>query len=442
MFAVVSCNEVKMSGLKSSTADSLIYAAGSALNYDRVLELTDSLEQTGDISEMNANRWRGVAHYYKGEKHAAEHYYRKAVNGEIKSEQDMLGYNKSARRLAAMLVRQADYEGALQVALPAVEKLEKTSSGSPADFAILLSNIGFCQLNLGRVKEAAESYDRSFDYYQQAAETDQDGHGTYEALLGASRIAVAYLNAKYYAESQPWTDRCEELLERWYAKAKVGAIDSLYDHHRGHIALYRATALQGLGYAQEAAQAYQELLQTKYGKSDVGRIDANDYLLIAGRYREAADNYRRLNRVARKMDVEWSLEDIQSLLLPKFRANASAGHNPPVLGGGDEGGAFIDMLPNAPIGLWSGLKFEGEFIENIKGRPLFLYSDGLNEAENKEQHQFGDDHLLDVLRHLKNCKAKKVIECMYAEVEKHRNGAAPNDDLTMMCLKIDCDKVE
>ena len=672
VLTTMSCSEVKRAVLTGNKGDSLIYQAGVLSDYDRVLVLTDSLEQTGDITEVNANRWRGVAYYYKGQSHAAEHYYRKVVNAEIKTSQDLLGYNKSARRLADLLLRKTDYEGALQVALPAVKKLEETNSGSPADFAILLNNIGLCQLNLGNIKEAADSYDRSFRYYQEAAEADTDGRATYEALLGASRAAVAYLNAKFYAESQPWTDRCEKLVEQW--TSKTNAYPALLDEHRGRIFLYRATALQGLGHAEEAALAYNELLKTQYGQSDAGRIDATDYLVAAGRYGEAANNYRKLNSVAKQKNVNWSLEYIQALLLPKFRANVgaglrdsaiavgkdicqrldsaiitakydaaaematiydtqqkeaqiarqqadlsrqrwigtlvalalvivffsiytyhkrraqqrlahahtklqqaydqleettaakerieselriardiqmsmvpsafpnrpgldlyasvspakevggdlygyiliedmlyfclgdvsgkgvpaslfmaqatrlfrtlatqrmmpaeivtrmntaltedneqgmfvtlfvglvnlttgrldfcNAGHNPPVLGGGADGGAFIDMIPNAPIGLWSGLEFEGEYIESIKGRPLFIYSDGLNEAENREQQQFGDDHLLDVLRHLENRRAKQVIERMYAEVEKHRNGAAPNDDLTMMCLRIECD---
>ena len=32
--------------------------------------------------------------------------------------------------------------------------------------------------------------------------------------------------------------------------------------------------------------------------------------------------------------------------------------------------------------------------------------------------------------------ARQMIETMKEEVEKHRNGATPNDDLTMLCMKI------
>jgi len=113
----------------------------------------------------------------------------------------------------------------------------------------------------------------------------------------------------------------------------------------------------------------------------------------------------------------------------------NAGHNPPVLIG--EGSAdFIDMVPNCPIGLWPNFEFEGEEIENIMDRPLFIYTDGLNEAENRQQEQFTDDRLLEILAHTPFESSQQTIEMLRAEVEKHRDGAEPNDDLTMLCVKV------
>jgi serine phosphatase RsbU (regulator of sigma subunit) len=114
----------------------------------------------------------------------------------------------------------------------------------------------------------------------------------------------------------------------------------------------------------------------------------------------------------------------------------NAGHNPPVIGGGTSRGDFLDMIPNAPIGLWAGLEYQGETIDTIKGRPLFIYTDGLNEAENPQQEQYGEERLIDILRKTRFDSARQVIETLYAEVERHRHGAEPNDDLTMLCLKI------
>ena len=115
----------------------------------------------------------------------------------------------------------------------------------------------------------------------------------------------------------------------------------------------------------------------------------------------------------------------------------NAGHNPPVIGGGENNADFLEMQPNAPIGLWPGLEYEGEEIDSIKDRLLFIYTDGLNEAENRQQEQFGDDHLLDILSNTRFDSAQQVIDTLKAEVEQHRDGAEPNDDLTMMCIRVD-----
>ena len=52
-----------------------------------------------------------------------------------------------------------------------------------------------------------------------------------------------------------------------------------------------------------------------------------------------------------------------------------------------------------------------------------------------KQEQFGDDHMLDILRQTKFKNARHVVELMEAEVKHHRDGAEANDDLTIMCIR-------
>ena len=113
----------------------------------------------------------------------------------------------------------------------------------------------------------------------------------------------------------------------------------------------------------------------------------------------------------------------------------NAGHNPPVLIG-DGTATFIEMNPNAPIGLWPDTEYEGEEIADITNQPLFVYTDGLNEAENRQQEQFTDEKLLEILQATPFEGSAKTIELLHEEVEKHRDGAEPNDDLTMLCVKV------
>ena len=108
----------------------------------------------------------------------------------------------------------------------------------------------------------------------------------------------------------------------------------------------------------------------------------------------------------------------------------NAGHNPPLLDG-----EFIDVQSNAPIGLWPELDFEGEELDNIIGKLLFIYTDGLNEAENLAQEQFSNDKLQQMMQEMKTQTARQVVDTFSQTVESHRNGAAPNDDLTMLAFR-------
>ena len=118
----------------------------------------------------------------------------------------------------------------------------------------------------------------------------------------------------------------------------------------------------------------------------------------------------------------------------------NAGHNPPVMMAGKQDGetsskpVFVEMESNAPIGLWPELVFKGEEIENVKGRPLFLYTDGLSEAEDGEQLQFGDDRVLDVIASQPFEGARQLVERLSDSVKQHVGNAPQSDDLTMLCI--------
>ena len=122
----------------------------------------------------------------------------------------------------------------------------------------------------------------------------------------------------------------------------------------------------------------------------------------------------------------------------------NAGHNPPAIANEKATSNkptimpchFLEMEPNAPIGLWPGLEYVGEEMDDIGGKPLFIYTDGLNEAENRQHEQFSDERLLKILGSTPFENARKTVERMKSDVEHFRDGADPSDDLTIMCVMI------
>lgn len=108
----------------------------------------------------------------------------------------------------------------------------------------------------------------------------------------------------------------------------------------------------------------------------------------------------------------------------------NAGHNPPLLDG-----EFMKMVPNAPIGMWPELDFEGEEIDNMHGKTLFVYTDGINEAENSRKEQFGAERLRALLQQDWG-SARQTSESIHKAVEEFVGDAEPSDDFTKMCIKI------
>ena len=115
----------------------------------------------------------------------------------------------------------------------------------------------------------------------------------------------------------------------------------------------------------------------------------------------------------------------------------NCGHNPPVLVVPGEKAIFLPVkYTNQPLGILEGLSFKGESLDDIRGKLFLLYTDGLNEAENPEHVLFGDDAILALMNEAGDQTSDEVILRLKRAVEAHRNGAAPNDDLTLVCLRL------
>jgi serine phosphatase RsbU (regulator of sigma subunit) len=113
----------------------------------------------------------------------------------------------------------------------------------------------------------------------------------------------------------------------------------------------------------------------------------------------------------------------------------NCGHNPPVVLPHGGTPAFLACQANMSLGILMDAKFEGEHLDGFKDTPLFLYTDGLNEAENPEHEIFGSDRLLAVLSE-PYTDAETAIKRMQKAIAEHVAGADASDDLTMLCLEI------
>ena len=670
---VAACGERKETGLEKNTADGLVLDAYKHKDYPSMLSLADSLEKTGELSEVKSYYWRGYASDKLGKKRAADFYWKKSLGAvsNFKNEDELKYYAKSASRLANLMCVKGDYEGALQFAIPVVDKLEELHCDTTSDYINLLIFIGCSQSRFANTAEGTnKNFERAYTKHIEHINKYPSQESFKSAIAGIVNIAYNSLTIHHYNEAVYWCDRYKELLERYRQMPEARNDYNYVDKQRARQNIYRATALANLGQTLDSYIAYNEFKDTKFSKSTEGIFDAGDYLMNSHKWDEAANCFQHLNELVNLYHLEFTFDNLQNFLLKKYQANrmagrkdtvyavstficdslssaidrykhedaaelatiydtqkkenqiaqqeakllrerqlaaiitfilisgffiaytlykrkstirltkahkklkeaydqleettsakerieselriarhiqesivpnvfpqrddielsasmtpakevggdlydylfigdnlcfcvgdvsgkgvpaalfmaqairlframakrnytpeklatelnselvehnddgmfvtmfigmvhlptgklsfCNAGHNPPVLGNGEES-KFIPMEPNAPIGLWEGLKYTGESIESIRGKQLFVYTDGLNEAENHEQVQFGDEQLLNLFKRTSTMNALATVETMKSEVKRHRNGADPNDDLTLLCLCI------
>ena len=127
----------------------------------------------------------------------------------------------------------------------------------------------------------------------------------------------------------------------------------------------------------------------------------------------------------------------------------NCGHNPPVYGERRMHTTqtvfrLLDIESNVPIGLWPDYTFVGGHLSDIRSSLLFVYTDGVNEAENRMQEQFGEKRMLRVLREstqpfgerTPKTRSHFLIDEMKYALDAFVDGAEQSDDLTMLCVSI------
>ena len=114
----------------------------------------------------------------------------------------------------------------------------------------------------------------------------------------------------------------------------------------------------------------------------------------------------------------------------------NAGHNIPLLVG--RGVGTLPCESNVPVGIISGFKFSQQEIYVDPQTTIFLFTDGLNEAENATHGQFGDTRIHEVAQRVLVEIQHQPLNIIYEMNEAVHNfvaGAEQSDDLTMLAIQ-------
>lgn len=114
---------------------------------------------------------------------------------------------------------------------------------------------------------------------------------------------------------------------------------------------------------------------------------------------------------------------------------ANGGHNPPLM---IRKGGAIEMLPSTrgtALGVAEVNQYNEYEVELNEGDGLFLYTDGVTEAENIQGHYFGERRLQEFSDINRELSASEYVNTLSSELTKYADGCPQSDDITMLMIR-------
>ncbi|CAN5469781.1 hypothetical protein BH18ACI3_BH18ACI3_16230 [soil metagenome] len=127
-----------------------------------------------------------------------------------------------------------------------------------------------------------------------------------------------------------------------------------------------------------------------------------------------------------------------TLIVGKMNVNGevemcNAGHLPPIIVGGEKS-VELDST-GLPLGMFSDSSFVSSGVRLEAGETLLLFTDGVTEANDQADNEFGTDRLRASINGSAAGHPTELLQTCVDAVAAFRNGTPRNDDLTMLALK-------
>jgi len=115
-------------------------------------------------------------------------------------------------------------------------------------------------------------------------------------------------------------------------------------------------------------------------------------------------------------------------------AYSNAGHNPPLLMKVD-GTVRFEERGGVPLGMFRDSRYY-EYFETIEpGEVFVLYTDGVTEAMNSTDEEYGRDRLVTAVRACRDLPAREMIDFIHRELMAWTEGRGAHDDVTFFIIK-------
>lgn len=113
----------------------------------------------------------------------------------------------------------------------------------------------------------------------------------------------------------------------------------------------------------------------------------------------------------------------------------NAGHNPPYILKADRQVEVVKSPCNLVLGAVPNMPFSCDTMKLEPGDTLYMFTDGVTEAENKNHDQFGESRLEAALAECKGADSRHIVDTVNAKVKEFINGASQSDDITQLVIR-------
>ncbi len=116
----------------------------------------------------------------------------------------------------------------------------------------------------------------------------------------------------------------------------------------------------------------------------------------------------------------------------------NGGHNPPFLLRNTQSGVIEELATGGMIvGMFSFSQYEEGTVQLEPGDVLMLFTDGVSEAHNPQEEEFGEERIKDVLRLYGHLSVEEMSAAILGELRGWMADAPQHDDLTFVLMKME-----
>ncbi len=113
---------------------------------------------------------------------------------------------------------------------------------------------------------------------------------------------------------------------------------------------------------------------------------------------------------------------------------ANGGHNPPLIVHKDGSSTVLPLTGGVALGVAPQFEFSTDQVRLEPGETLVMYTDGVSEAEDLDNEEFGMDRLLEVFAGATLESAREANDAVFAAVREFAGDRSQSDDITCLVL--------